>query len=265
MKMLLLERKKYTFPSFLKRWCVCLSETLGSCKKMSHSEQEAYGLRIQTGEKQEDRQVLLWWGTPAGGPTSRLPVSCISFILRPAFSTARDSRAHPSIFTIRVEGSLFPCIWLRKVLQKELDWTAGALCLTLWKWGLELTGMDNFSLDVAWSVCMCLHVLVGWLNEWMSRGVVDWWLGWLGERGCGGGSFQGESEFCDQTGAFRPSQGRGYSPLVMFLFPDPLTCRVRAPEPSRFSGWDLLMLFTFFGHLKYFLNILQQISIAFII
>lgn len=36
-------------------------------------------------------------------------------------------------------------------------------------------------------------------------------------------------------------------------------------EPSRFSGWDLLMLFTFFGHLKYFLNILQQISIAFMI
>lgn len=26
----------------------------------------------------------------------------------------------------------------------------------------------------AWSVCMCVHVPVGWLNEWMSRGVVDW-------------------------------------------------------------------------------------------
>ena len=25
----------------------------------------------------------------------------------------------------------------------------------------------------AWSVCMCVHVPVGWLNEWMSRGLVD--------------------------------------------------------------------------------------------
>ena len=42
-------------------------------------------------------------------------------------------------------------------------------------------------------------------------------VGW-GKEDVGGGSFQGESEFCDQTGAFQPSQGRGYSPLLCSSF-----------------------------------------------
>lgn len=229
---------------------------------MSHSDQEAYGLLIQTGEGRTDR---CWWDEahPQGdSSTTRLLLSYLSFILRPTFSTASGSRAHPSIFTIRAEGSLFPCIWL---LQRELDWALGVLCLTLWKWGLELTGVDRFSLDMAWSACMCVHVLLlSWTSRWVGGWLTGELVGW-GKRMWGRPFSKGNPSSVTRLGHSGPPRTRlfttGCVPLSWPTYPG----RVRAPEPSRFSGWDSLMLFTFFGHLKYFLTILQQISITFVI
>ena len=118
------------------------------------------------------------------------------------------------------------CLWL---LQRELDWALGALCLTLWKWALELTGVDSVSPDLAWSACLCVHVL---LLSWTSR----WVGGWLTGELVGWGKRMWGRQFPRGTRVLWPDwgiparQGRGSSPLAVFLF---LTHLPRQSQSSR--------------------------------